>query len=160
MSSPVPLWEALLPVVLPVLLISGDTLVDTFKAKDVAAVVTQIDGDAVLSTQASFPSIATPLSEFAVAPSVGDTIHVTPNGRAVEGVKPSVPFKPNSWNELKPYSAVFGNPALVLLLSMTIALITWVRWKKPGGDNFSKACLLYTSPSPRDLSTSRMPSSA
>ncbi len=139
LSSPVPLWEALLPVVLPVLLISGDTLVDTFKAKDVAAVVTQIDGDAVLSTQASFPSIATPLSEFAVAPSVGDTIHVTPNGRAVEGVKPSVPFKPNSWNELKPYSAVFGNPALVLLLSMTIALITWVRWKKPGGDNFSKA---------------------
>ena len=27
-------------------------------------------------------------------------------------------------------------------------------------DYFSYACLLYTSPSPRDLSTSRMPSSA
>ena len=27
-------------------------------------------------------------------------------------------------------------------------------------DRYSKACLLYTSPSPRDLSTSRMPSSA
>ena len=27
-------------------------------------------------------------------------------------------------------------------------------------ENFSKSCLLYTSPSPRDLSTSRMPSSA
>ena len=27
-------------------------------------------------------------------------------------------------------------------------------------DNIFKACLLYTSPSPRDLSTSRMPSSA
>ena len=27
-------------------------------------------------------------------------------------------------------------------------------------DNEIKACLLYTSPSPRDLSTSRMPSSA
>ena len=27
-------------------------------------------------------------------------------------------------------------------------------------DVFTKACLLYTSPSPRDLSTSRMPSSA
>ena len=27
-------------------------------------------------------------------------------------------------------------------------------------DNTYKACLLYTSPSPRDLSTSRMPSSA
>ena len=29
-----------------------------------------------------------------------------------------------------------------------------------GGTNDSRACLLYTSPSPRDLSTSRMPSSA
>ena len=31
---------------------------------------------------------------------------------------------------------------------------------KEGGGEGSKACLLYTSPSPRDLSTSRMPSSA
>ena len=30
----------------------------------------------------------------------------------------------------------------------------------PGTDGLSNACLLYTSPSPRDLSTSRMPSSA
>ena len=28
------------------------------------------------------------------------------------------------------------------------------------GDGFNYSCLLYTSPSPRDLSTSRMPSSA
>ena len=28
------------------------------------------------------------------------------------------------------------------------------------GKDVNKACLLYTSPSPRDLSTSRMPSSA
>ena len=31
---------------------------------------------------------------------------------------------------------------------------------KPGDDEWFKFCLLYTSPSPRDLSTSRMPSSA
>ena len=30
----------------------------------------------------------------------------------------------------------------------------------PGAGNAYEACLLYTSPSPRDLSTSRMPSSA
>ena len=29
-----------------------------------------------------------------------------------------------------------------------------------GGDRMVESCLLYTSPSPRDLSTSRMPSSA
>ena len=28
------------------------------------------------------------------------------------------------------------------------------------GDSIQEGCLLYTSPSPRDLSTSRMPSSA
>ena len=32
--------------------------------------------------------------------------------------------------------------------------------KEDGGAHESKDCLLYTSPSPRDLSTSRMPSSA
>ena len=37
------------------------------------------------------------------------------------------------------------------LLGLFIALGTWV---------LSWSCLLYTSPSPRDLSTSRMPSSA
>ena len=33
LSSPVPLWEALLPVILPVILISGDTVVGTLQAK-------------------------------------------------------------------------------------------------------------------------------
>ena len=33
-------------------------------------------------------------------------------------------------------------------------------WVVVGGDGGAEPCLLYTSPSPRDLSTSRMPSSA
>ena len=33
-------------------------------------------------------------------------------------------------------------------------------WMKEGTEHHSYSCLLYTSPSPRDLSTSRMPSSA
>ena len=33
-------------------------------------------------------------------------------------------------------------------------------WASPPCTAHSRACLLYTSPSPRDLSTSRMPSSA
>ena len=38
----------------------------------------------------------------------------------------------------------------------------WLRMSDPQWANlkFPKICLLYTSPSPRDLSTSRMPSSA
>lgn len=83
LTSPVPLWEALLPVVLPVLLISGDTVVDTLLAAEGSA--------------------------------------------------------PNFFDSIKPYTQVFGNPGLALLLSMTMALVTWVRWKKPSGKDFSSA---------------------
>ena len=38
--------------------------------------------------------------------------------------------------------------------------LTWVLETHAHADHLSSACLLYTSPSPRDLSTSRMPSSA
>ena len=41
-----------------------------------------------------------------------------------------------------------------------ILLTTNMRAKNVLADAVPKACLLYTSPSPRDLSTSRMPSSA
>ena len=40
------------------------------------------------------------------------------------------------------------------------ALETRVVWATGGQEALLKICLLYTSPSPRDLSTSRMPSSA
>ena len=36
----------------------------------------------------------------------------------------------------------------------------WKHIQDPKGDLLPMVCLLYTSPSPRDLSTSRMPSSA
>ena len=41
-----------------------------------------------------------------------------------------------------------------------MGLLDGTRDSKLGSDAQSEACLLYTSPSPRDLSTSRMPSSA
>ena len=45
----------------------------------------------------------------------------------------------------------------VAAINAKAAIVTDVRMVEVG---ISKACLLYTSPSPRDLSTSRMPSSA
>ena len=41
-------------------------------------------------------------------------------------------------------------------------IVTLFLWVLPGQTflDYGYACLLYTSPSPRDLSTSRMPSSA
>jgi len=139
LTSPVPLWEALLPVVLPVLLISGDTLVDTFMVKDLPAEVVQVDGESVIAEAKDHPSISIPVSEFSDSPAIGDAIHVTPLKRGSDGVTTAARFQPNSFNEVKPYTQVVGNPALALLLSMTVALITWVRWKEPLGLEFSSA---------------------
>ena len=68
-------------------------------------------------------------------------------------------------NMLPIKSLVIQNRIIWMAISLLIFALTYVKfkfhsqpislqwWKK-------KACLLYTSPSPRDLSTSRMPSSA
>ena len=47
---------------------------------------------------------------------------------------------------------------MAFISAITTAVLL-VGWRVHGGDP-SWGCLLYTSPSPRDLSTSRMPSSA
>ena len=59
----------------------------------------------------------------------------------------------------------FGTPvALHLFYVVKILAYIAVGWAivaaTPGIGGFFDVCLLYTSPSPRDLSTSRMPSSA
>ena len=46
---------------------------------------------------------------------------------------------------------VLGLPFLILMVKFSGDMV-WLSWRQ--------GCLLYTSPSPRDLSTSRMPSSA
>ena len=62
--------------------------------------------------------------------------------------------------------------AIGLFAGLVLAAIVWFIFpsnavdtvaQSPGakeGAEYSESCLLYTSPSPRDLSTSRMPSSA
>ena len=47
-----------------------------------------------------------------------------------------------------------------LVLAANAVLLNFVMLASYALDGFANACLLYTSPSPRDLSTSRMPSSA
>ena len=62
-------------------------------------------------------------------------------------------FKFTTWGESHGKAigcVVDGTPPMIELLEKDIQL--WLDKRRP--------CLLYTSPSPRDLSTSRMPSSA
>ncbi len=75
----IPLWEALLPVLLPVLLISGDTVIGAIMDKE----------------------------------------------------------NPGSLADIKVWTELFGNPSLALLISMVIAVITWVRLKSPDAKQFT-----------------------
>ena len=50
--------------------------------------------------------------------------------------------------------------ALALLALAALGLTGWTIWATRAPDAPAKACLLYTSPSPRDRTRSRMPSSA
>ena len=62
-------------------------------------------------------------------------------------------FNPPDW--------IFAPVWTTLYLMMTVAI--WFFWHSKSRDMntiYIYFCLLYTSPSPRDLSTSRMPSSA
>ena len=67
-----------------------------------------------------------------------------------EGFANAVPSMMEAWGERSPVIFITGSSSL--------------KRQGSGGfkeiDDVSIACLLYTSPSPRDLSTSRMPSSA
>ena len=56
---------------------------------------------------------------------------------------------------LRPGAVLVGNKFGNTMLDKPNSFASMQKGKAPG-----KACLLYTSPSPRDLSTSRMPSSA
>ena len=67
------------------------------------------------------------------------------------------------WKDLPiTYQSCGDSGAAVLLIHGFGA--SWGHWRKNlpvlGASYHCYACLLYTSPSPRDLSTSRMPSSA
>ena len=67
-------------------------------------------------------------------------------GGHVEIVELSEEYGSTNFNQTMVYAALFGHVKIVELCE------EWGQW--------ILTCLLYTSPSPRDLSTSRMPSSA
>ena len=62
----------------------------------------------------------------------------------------------------KPDSKVYDLPIKQYQIRTNeVAFLSANTWDVSGGGNYGyNSCLLYTSPSPRDLSTSRMPSSA
>ena len=71
----------------------------------------------------------------------------------------NVVTRENGKTEGQVFDATSGNP-------IRGAKVAVYRWRQDGGNSHEEfvgnttTCLLYTSPSPRDLSTSRMPSSA
>jgi gluconate:H+ symporter, GntP family len=140
----VPLWEALLPVVLPVILISGDTVVDTLREKGEVVNVQWVDSDVVHVQHKKYGQFTVPQSLFVqgALPGIGDSpelvLSTEKTGEKTEVVSAAA-VVPNLFNRLKRVTTVLGNAALALAISMTLSLITWVRLRKPEGREFSQA---------------------
>ena len=49
---------------------------------------------------------------------------------------------------------------IAIIIGVILFQVNQTMWKQVSVEEYYENCLLYTSPSPRDLSTSRMPSSA
>ena len=74
-------------------------------------------------------------------------------------------FVQSIWGEKTPpaswwLSMLSVVPFQWIVLVATLFLVAWLNWPKPNSADNSPTCLLYTSPSPRDATLSRMPSSA
>lgn len=143
-GSAVPLWEALLPVILPVILISGDTIVDTLRAKGEPVKIEWVEEDVVHVRHKKFGQFTVPGSLFSdgKTPTVGQVTELIltteTSGDSVKVTDSSL-VVPNRFNDLKRITTVLGNAALALGISMTLSLITWVRLRKPPGKEFGTA---------------------
>lgn len=145
-GSDISLLEALLPVILPVLLISGDTVVDTLRVKGETVKVHWVEDETVFVTHKDINSDPMPLSRdlFGDDAKIGQSAVLAVEFEKDErgkktGIKSAEKLVPNQYNDLKKITAVTGNAALALGLSMAMSVITWVRFRKPEGQAFSTA---------------------
>jgi GntP family gluconate:H+ symporter len=145
-GSDISLLEALLPVILPVLLISGDTVVDTLRAKGDTVNVHWVEEDTVYVTHQDINSDPMPLprglfgKDVKIGQSQTFTVQFEKDDKGKKtGIKTAEKFVQNQYNEWKKITVVAGNAALALGLSMALSVITWVRFRKPEGSDFSNA---------------------
>lgn len=144
-GSDIPLWEALLPVLLPVLMISGSTVVDTMRVKGESVKVLWVEEQTVHVSykDKNLEQFEIARNAFAKELKVGDSAElaiVFSKNEAGEktGIESAEPLATNQFNDFKKYTDVIGNAALALGLSMILSIITWVRFRKPAGDDFAK----------------------
>ncbi|MCA9036719.1 MAG: gluconate permease [Planctomycetaceae bacterium] len=142
----IPLIEALLPVLLPVLLISGDTIVGALIPKPSATeknltvvVASQKDAARILkSTQENLPA-ETELIATLNRSLESVTLTLDEVQAQLDSERAAEPAYVATLRKVKPYSELLGNPSLALLVSMMIAVFTWVRLKAPDTKQFSTA---------------------
>ena len=117
-------------------------------------ITTNAGGSVTLNTDGTFTYTpptgfqGTDTFDYTIVDPSGATDDATVTLNVIADPDPTANDEPNATDDLA--SAVAGTPATANLLANDT---------DPNGDVLT-ICLLYTSPSPRDLSTSRMPSSA
>ncbi|MEP3481391.1 MAG: GntP family permease [Fuerstiella sp.] len=144
-GSDIPLWEALLPVLLPVLMISGSTVVDTMRVKGENVTIQWVEDQTVHVSYKDkhLQQFELDRGLFADKVAVGDSaelaiVFMKNESAEKTGIESAEPLQKNSFNDFKQYTDVFGNAALALGLSMILSIVTWVRFRKPAGDDFSQ----------------------
>lgn len=144
-GSDIPLWEALLPVLLPVLMISGSTVVDTMRVKGENVTVQWVETETVHVNykDKNLKHFELDRALFLDDVEVGDSaelaiVFAKDDAAVKTGIESAEPLVLNQFNGFKKYTDVFGNAALALGLSMILSMITWVRFRKPAGDDFAK----------------------
>ncbi|MDA1229696.1 MAG: SLC13 family permease [Planctomycetota bacterium] len=140
----IPLFEALLPVLLPVLLISGDTIVGALLPKVTAVSEQQIVAStaqkqietAQSSVEKKIPGAEVTASAIEKA-LVAIQQTATDAKVTLDAERAKEPSHVAALRSIKPYTEVLGNPSLALLVSMVMSIVTWIRLKHPNAKQFT-----------------------
>ena len=142
----IPLLEALLPVLLPVLLISGDTVVGALLPKATVVSVQQTVSstaqkqlmDAQKSVAEKIP--AADATSDALAKAVDAIQQTATDAKAtLDAERANEPSYVATLRSIKPYTELLGNPSFALLISMVFSIGTWLRLKHPNSKQFTGA---------------------
>ncbi len=123
------LFASLLPVVLPVVMIAIHTVASTFSDTELLAKAQELAVSAGSTVEAQAAQIIT---ESEGTLSRGDAL------KQIKQETLDTAGSPGAWTSASQYTQITGNPNLALLISTVIALLVYVKQRKPSKEDMSK----------------------
>jgi len=126
------LFVSLLPVILPVVMIAIHTIAGTFADRELMTRADSRAASAGTTVRQQIQQLVDDSRESGKGISRGDALK-TVKAQTVEAVG-----SPGPWNRAIVYTQVIGNPNLALLISAAIAIIVYVRQRRPSRDDMAQ----------------------